>query len=225
MILNHIVRLKRLIKENVKNKRVTSILGRMFYKISIVIIWFRNHWFKSSVFLFEYETTMASLFPGKILDKTLEITQPRTVLDLGCGVGKTLDYFISQGIDCYGIEGSPVAILKANNPNRIFQFNLSKELNLYKKYDLIWSFEFVEHIHPKFINNLMKTFENHSNTVVMSAAQPFQGGDGHFNEQPQSYWVAQFKRYGYELNFKKTEELRHVDEQFSGNMYFFEKKT
>jgi SAM-dependent methyltransferase len=167
---------------------------------------------------------MASQFPKMILDKTIEMAHPKTVLDLGCGVGRSLDYFISQGIDCFGIEGSCVAISKANNPDRILRFNLNEELDLKKKYDLIWSFEFVEHIHPKYINNLMKTFVNHSNLVIMSAAQPFQGGEGHFNMQPQSYWAEQFKRHGYELNIKKTERLRNIDEQFSKNMYVFERK-
>jgi 2-polyprenyl-3-methyl-5-hydroxy-6-metoxy-1,4-benzoquinol methylase len=224
MISIQIVRLKEFLKKKIKNKAISAFLGRVFFIISGVIIWFRNNFFKSSIFIFEYETSMASLFPRKIIDKAIEMVHPLKVLDLGCGVGRSLDYFISQGVDCFGIEGSSVAISKANHPERIMLFDLSKELDLKKKYDLIWSFEFVEHIHPRHINNLMKTFVNHSNTVIISAAQPGQGGDGHFNEQSQSYWVAQFNQHGYDFNIERTEELRSLDEQFSKNMYVFERK-
>ena len=240
---NHIIRLKILVKGKVKNKAVLAILKPLYTTLKAffyfcigdvataqnemrwAIVWVRNNYFKSSIFIFENEIRTSMLFPKNILDKTIEMAHPQTVLDLGCGVGKSLDYFISKGIDTLGVEGSSLAISEANNSRCILKFDLSKELNLRKKYDLIWSFEFVEHIHPNYINNLMKTFENHSNTVIMSAAQPFQGGDGHFNEQPQAYWVEQFKRHGYEFNIEKTEELRNIDERYSKNMYVFERKS
>ena len=34
--------------------------------------------------------------------------------------------------------------------------------------------------------------------ILFSAAIPGQGGQGHVNEQWQSYWVERFKNYGYE---------------------------
>jgi hypothetical protein len=36
-----------------------------------------------------------------------------------------------------------------------------------------------------------------SDAVVFSAAIPRQGGTGHINEQPQSYWARRFARNGY----------------------------
>jgi len=178
---------------------------------------------KSSIFFRENEMGMCSLFPEKILGKTLEIFQPRTVLDLGCGTGKSLDYFLAQGIKASGVEGSKLAINKANRPELITQYDLNQELNLGKKFDLVWSFEFVEHIHPKYVDNLMKTFANHAETIVLSAARPGQGGEGHFNEQPAEYWIEKFKKFNYKLNEEATKQLRDTNEKYSENMLVFEK--
>ena len=183
----------------------------------------RNRFFKCSIFLFEDELAWASLFPQKIIDRTIELFNPKSILDLGCGTGKSLDYFISKGMAAVGIEGSTLAIRKAKNPKAILKYNLNRELNLNKRFDLIWSFEFVEHIHPKYVDNLLKSFSNHSNKVVMSAARPGQGGDGHFNEQLETYWIKQFEKYGYRLNIDKTEELISIDEKYAKNMLAFER--
>ena len=96
-------------------------------------------------------------------------------------------------------------------------------MKLGRTFDLIWSFEFVEHIHPKFIDNLLKTFSNHSDRIALSAARPGQGGNGHFNEQPASYWIEKFERYGYKFARKKTDELRAIAEEYAENMLVLER--
>ncbi|MCX5695207.1 MAG: methyltransferase domain-containing protein [Candidatus Omnitrophica bacterium] len=178
---------------------------------------------KNSIFIFKSELVGASTFPVKLINKTVELFSPKMVLDLGCGTGKSLDYFLSKRIEVIGVEGSKIAISAANHPELIIKYNLEKELKLNKRFDLIWSFEFVEHIHPKFIDNLLKTFSNHSNRIVLSAARPGQGGNGHFNEQPEAYWVKQFEKYGYRSNRDKIEELRNIDELYAKNMLVFER--
>ena len=176
---------------------------------------------KNSIFFAESDMFMCSLFPKKKLDKTIQMFKPKSVLDLGCGAGKSLDYFYFKGIDVMGIEGSKLVISKAKYPQLIMQYNLNNELKLNKKFDLIWSFEFVEHIHPEYLNNLLKTFSNHSDKIIISAARPGQGGAGHFNEQAPEYWIKQFGKFGYKLNKERTDELRKIDEEFSENMLVF----
>jgi len=216
-------KLKCYIKQRISKESLLYKIGRYLNRVyTELILHIDRKIFKKAFFLDENELWMASLFPKKIIDKTIELINPKTVLDLGCGVGKSLDYFLKK-MDVMGVEGSDIAIYYAKHPEVILQYNLEKELNLHKKFDLIWSYEFVEHIYPKYINNLMKTFSNHSDTVVMSAAQPGQEGDGHFNEQPDSYWIAQFKRYGYSFNENKTGILRKLNEVFAKNMYVFER--
>ncbi len=166
---------------------------------------------------------MCSLYPQKKLDKVLELFNPKSVLDLGCGVGRSLDYFKSKGVRVVGVEGSKLAISKAKNKDLVKQFDLANEVDLEEKFDLVWSFEFVEHIHPRYVDNLLKTFSRHSDNIVISAARPGQGGEGHFNEQSPEYWVEKFNEFGYRLNKEKTDELRKIDEVFSSNMLVFER--
>jgi len=67
----------------------------------------------------------------------MEMFNPKSILDLGCGTGKELDYFYSKGIKVVGVEGSRVAISRAANQGFIKKYNLRKELNLNRKFDLI----------------------------------------------------------------------------------------
>ena len=176
---------------------------------------------KNSIFFDDQELGMCSLMHPKKLEKTLQLFSPHTVLDLGCGTGASLDFFLQRGIDVAGIEGSSLAKARARHPERIELFNLNEELNLNRKFELVWCLEVVEHIHPKFVDNLMKTFANHSDRIVLSAAHPGQGGEGHFNEQPASYWIALFEQHGFTCDKASTEALQSVDEMFSDNMLTF----
>ncbi|MFH1727411.1 MAG: methyltransferase domain-containing protein [Pseudomonadota bacterium] len=178
---------------------------------------------KNSIFFEKKELEMCSLFPKEILDTVIKLYNPQSVLDLGCGVGRSLDYFKANNINVTGVEGSKMAIAKSLNPELIIHYNLNNPLNLNQRFDLIWSFEFVEHIHPDFVKNLMKTFSNHSDVVVISAAPPGQGGEGHFNEQPPEYWISQFSTYGYVYNKVYTNKIKIIKEMFSKNILIFEK--
>ena len=74
------------------------------------------------------------------------------------------------------------------------------QLDLRKSFDLVWCFEVAEHIHPKFVDIFVNNLTRHSKVVALSAAPPGQGGEGHFNEQPKSYWEKKFADRGYALH-------------------------
>lgn len=176
---------------------------------------------KDSTFHFESEMDMASLFPRSILEVTIDRLAPSSVLDVGCGTGRSLEHFLARGIDAVGIEGSRRAIEKSGHSERIVHANLNHAIDLGRSFDLIWSYEVVEHIHPDFVDELMATFSTHGDRVVISAARPGQGGQGHFNEQPPEYWIERFGRYGYRLDEPLTAELRAQPEEFAENMLAF----
>ena len=176
---------------------------------------------RTSIFEEPWQMEMCSLFPEKILTVVMNRLEPRSVLDIGCGTGKSLDFFLERGLDAVGLEGSRLAIRQSRCPSRITQVDLNKEINIGRTFDLVWSFEVVEHIHGRYVDNLVKTFTNHGSRIVMSAARPGQGGEGHFNEQPPEYWTAKFEAAGFRLDVPLTEELWSVDEMFSKNMMSF----
>jgi len=181
--------------------------------------------FKDGSFRYAYQIDMAALQPVEIMDAVIAMYHPKTVLDIGCGVGKSLDYFLSKDIDCQGVDGSRLAIARSQNSEKIRQHNLNIELNLGTLFDLVWSFEFIEHIHPKYVDTVLKTFSNHSDVIVLAAARPGQGGDGHLNEKDDQYWVQKFNNFGYSLNKHNTSILRSIPAEFSQNMYVFERLT
>ena len=76
--------------------------------------------------------------------------------------------------------------------------NLDEKQMINEVYDIAMSLEVAEHIFEKQSVNFMDTLTGLANVILFSAAIPHQGGQGHVNEQWQSYWVRRFKDYGYE---------------------------
>jgi SAM-dependent methyltransferase len=179
---------------------------------------------KSSIISSEDDLFTASSLPNKLIDKALETFQPQSILDLGCGTGQAVSYFLSQGItDIIGIEGSTIAIAKSKVFTYLMQFDLNQELNLGRKFDMIFSYEFVEHIHPDYLDNLLKSFSNHSDIIVLSAAKPGQGGLGHFNEQHSEYWIEAFQKYSYEFDLSTTLIFQQEEETYPDNILVFKR--
>lgn len=176
---------------------------------------------KNSIFSDERELAMCSLDHSQKLEMTLAAVGPQTVLDLGCGTGKSLDWFLAHGVDAWGVEGSALARNQALHPELIQIADLNQPLKLTRHFDLLWCVEVVEHIHPKYIDVLMETLTCHADRVVLTAAHPGQGGAGHFNEQPASYWVERFTAKGFSLDQELTRALKALDEIFAENALAF----
>jgi SAM-dependent methyltransferase len=180
---------------------------------------------KDSTFLEADTLYMCSLFPVKIIDRIIQEFHPQTILDVGCGTGISLEYFLQKNIDAIGIENSRLAINKSPVSEKIIRHNLKREMNLKRKFDLVWCFEVIEHIHPRFEPIFLNTLIRHSDRIIISAAIPGQGGHGHFNEQLPEYWVKRFSALRFKLNEDMTECLKNIDEMHAKNMLVFEKEA
>lgn len=83
-------------------------------------------------------------------------------------------------------------------PTNCFQSaDLSRSFNVSKKYDMAMSLEVAEHLPQESSADFVASICKSSDTVLFSAAHPGQGGDGHINEQPISYWIEKFAEHGY----------------------------
>ena len=105
---------------------------------------------RSGIFISEDEMAMCSLFPERMLSTVVARFNPKSVLDIGCGTGRALEFFLSKGLDVVGIEGSAMARAKSLHPDRIIQCDLRKPVDLGRTFDLVWCFEVAEHIHSRF---------------------------------------------------------------------------
>jgi len=173
----------------------------------------------------ESELHMASLQPVPLLEAVIERWRPRSFLDVGCGTGKTLEYIASKGMDCLGLEGSTAAIAASPVKQLIRCTNLNRPVNLRRKFDIVWSYEVAEHIHPSYTNTFLATLIRHGDLIVMSAAQPGQGGAGHFNEQPPSYWIQKMRERDYSYDAEFSELLQSLPADHSRNMMVFSRAS
>lgn len=178
---------------------------------------------KSSIFNEKDLLPACSLFPQEVLDLAIKHYDPKSVLDIGCGTGKSLDYFLDRGIDAWGVEGSAMAIKCAVNSDRIIRRNLNAPVLLGRTFDLVWSYEVAEHIHPDFVGCLMSSLTVHADHIILSAARPGQGGEGHFNEQPPEYWIQKFGDRGFRLNRLLTAAAHRCRTPYCENVLAFDR--
>ncbi len=76
---------------------------------------------------------------SRIASKVLELIQPISVIDVGCGTGEFLANFLEHGIkDILGIDGAYVQLNLLVIPQESFmQFDLNRIFTLDRTYDLV----------------------------------------------------------------------------------------
>jgi SAM-dependent methyltransferase len=137
----------------------------------------------------------ANLVVPVLLNKLL----PRSVLDVGCGRGNWLAEWHANGVkECHGIDGSYVE--KKHLHFEAINFHpheLSKPVDLKRKFDLVQSLEVAEHLPKSASETFVDTLTRHGDIILFSAAVKGQGGEDHINEQPISFWKTLFEDRGY----------------------------
>jgi hypothetical protein len=129
----------------------------------------------------------------------MELINPRSVADIGCGTGVWLSIFGHSGVaDVQGVDGKWVEPTMLHIPKAAFRsVDLEKPLKLGRRFDLVLSLEVAEHLPATsaapFINSLVEL----GDIVAFSAAIPHQGGTHHVNEQWPDYWARLFADHGY----------------------------
>lgn len=121
-----------------------------------------------------------------------------SLIDVGCGRGHYLLEADKRGHrNVVGIEGSRWAAANAL-VSAVIHHDLRRSMTYYPKdaerFDLCISIEVAEHIEPEYAETFVRTLCARSDTIVMTAAPPGQGGTMHVNEQPMEYWQELFGR-------------------------------
>ncbi|MBQ4403969.1 MAG: class I SAM-dependent methyltransferase [Selenomonadaceae bacterium] len=136
---------------------------------------------------------------ANVLKVVSKFIRPRSVVDLGCGVGSWLEYWQKNfGAEVHGIDGDYVDKKWLCIAERNFHpFNLEERINLNRRFDLAMTIEVAEHLTPARADSFIEDLTKLSDVILFSAAIPAQGGVNHINEQWQSYWAEKFLRLGY----------------------------
>jgi glycosyltransferase involved in cell wall biosynthesis/SAM-dependent methyltransferase len=135
----------------------------------------------------------------EIVPLILDIIQPKSVIDVGCGTGTWLSVFKEFGINnCLGIDGYYVDKTQLLIPREEFlAWDLKQPIIIDQKFDLVVSLEVAEHLPPELAETFVNSLTKLGDVILFSAAIPFQGGIGHLNEQWLTYWLQHFNNQGY----------------------------
>lgn len=148
-----------------------------------------------------------------MVESMMEVFNPKSVSDFGCGPGHFLAEFRKRGVQLVqGCEFSRAAIQIAKEKFHldIIPCDFSKpEGRPYLPADLVICFEVAEHVPSYAAEGIVEMLCACATggTIVFSAAQPGQTGVGHVNCQPKVYWVALFEKYGFCLDEMNTNGL------------------
>lgn len=126
--------------------------------------------------------------------------EPKSVLDLGCGIGSYLLGALNKGSLVCGIEISPEA-KKYTDKKVAGKINYHDatydDIRFHLKFDCVICLETAEHIEPdKSRQLILNICDNSGKRILFSAAPPGQDGTGHINCQPKEYWIDLFAKYG-----------------------------
>jgi SAM-dependent methyltransferase len=129
----------------------------------------------------------------------IELFQPESVVDVGCGTGLWLSTFRQHGVaDVLGVDGQWVSSAQLEIPAVLFrEHDLSQPLALDRTFDIALCLEVAEHLPAEAARPLVESLTRLAPVVVFSAAIPFQRGEGHVNEQWPSFWSDLFAARGY----------------------------
>ena len=129
----------------------------------------------------------------------LQMLQPKSVVDVGCGDGTWLSVFRELGVsDVVGLDGDYVDRRQLQIPQDQFSAkDLSSPFDLPRTFDLAMSLEVAEHLPPQSAVCFVDSLTQLAPLVLFSAAIPLQGGTQHLNEQWPDYWAALFRARDY----------------------------
>lgn len=157
---------------------------------------------------YKFLATSQSLESARIVTKLLDevIRLPKSILDVGCGVGGWSMAYKERGIEKITMLDHP----SNKKGNLLFQenefHNIDFETSVPPVYpaELVICFEVLEHIHAHRCHAVIEYLTKCSDTILFSAAIPGQHGYKHVNENFSPYWEAVFAQFG----FKKYDIIR-----------------
>lgn len=134
-----------------------------------------------------------------VVPLVLELFQPQSVIDIGCGVGTWLSVFNQHGVkDFIGVDGEWARAADLQIPiEKFIAADLARPFSLPRGFDLAMSLEVAEHLPPESAVEFVNALTGLAPLVLFSAAIPRQGGTDHVNERWLSYWVDLFAQRAF----------------------------
>lgn len=135
----------------------------------------------------------------------LEHCRPRTVCDVGCGEGWWGREFQDRGCKVVGLENF---VAEADCQIDLIRCDLNDTFVCVEPVDLAVCLEVAEHLEPDRSEGFVADICQIAPLVLWSAAIPGQGGEGHINEQPHTYWDDLFSQRRFRASRRLRDRLR-----------------
>ncbi len=140
-----------------------------------------------------------------IAESIVRVFSPKSVVDVGCGIGLLLSALKKRRVVGRGLEYSTAALnMCRRNGLDVTRFDLRRDI-LPKdlRSDLVVSTEVAEHLPECCADHFVDILCAIADNVVMTAAEPartYIGDHTHLNEQPKEYWIAKFADKGFKYS-------------------------
>jgi SAM-dependent methyltransferase len=134
-----------------------------------------------------------------IVPLVVSLTQPHSVIDIGCGLGTWLSVFKQHGVeDVLGIDGEHIDPSLLEIPREEFlSLDITRPIQISRQFDVVVSLEVAEHLTHSCAESFVESLTKLGPAILFSSAIPHQGGTHHVNEQWPEYWAKYFQTKGY----------------------------
>jgi SAM-dependent methyltransferase len=136
-----------------------------------------------------------------VADRIRAVTNPSSVLDVGCARGLLVQAFYEQGVDAYGIDVSQRAIETAH-PDVASRLSVGSAEEIEGAWDLITCLEVLEHMAPSQSEHAIDSMCAASDRVLMSSTPSHFPEPTHINVREPAGWAASFAERGF---FRRTD--------------------
>jgi len=137
--------------------------------------------------------------PDIVAPQLMDWFNPKSVVDVGCGLGSWLKGFQNLGVaEIVGLDGDHLNRDLLVIPDQcVISHDLEQPYRHPSSFDLVISLEVAEHLSAEKAEVYVDNLVNLGDVILFSAAIPFQGGQNHINEQWVEYWQGLFEKRSY----------------------------
>lgn len=133
-----------------------------------------------------------------IVPLVMDLINPASVIDIGCGTGCWLLEFKKNGVkQVLGIDAFVEDDQRHIEADEYVAMNLLQFEGIPGHFDLAVCLEVLEHLPARAAHHIVKEITEKCQSCLFSAAVPGQGGTNHINEQWHTYWHTKFAEHGW----------------------------
>nr|WP_314075188.1 class I SAM-dependent methyltransferase [uncultured Roseococcus sp.] len=160
------------------------------------------------------------------IEAAFQMFHPKSVLDIGCGLGAYLKLLEEKGAQITGVDGAEWTNqhLISREQYQCWDLSSGTPTTLMSQFDVSICLETLEHIPEEAAFEIIRKLSTCSKQgIIFSAAQIGQPGHHHINCHPHRYWLDAFDKLGWVVDVHGSARLRLLSTLiwFQRNLFVF----